>query len=152
LMGYALVPTALFGEAEWIAHLTQLLLACVAIIAMCPLVLRLGYSRRDAITGALLLVAIPPFLPTASTALPDVLAAALGFVGIERLAAWKSSPKWHQCVAAGVALGLSGIARPHLALLLPLGAFFLLDSLTPREALIQVRQRLWLWTPILLGL
>jgi hypothetical protein len=151
LMGYALVPTVLGGSAEWMAHVTQLVFAWVAIVAMSSLVLRFGWSRGHAIVGALLLVAIPPFLPMASTAMPDVLATALALVGMERLAAWKAQAKWQQGAAAGIALGLAGIARAHLALLLPLAAFFLLDSVNPREILIQVRRELWRWTPVLAG-
>ena len=92
-MGYVLVPTVLTGGHEWTAHLTQLVLVWIAIVAMASLVLRFGWDRRHAIVGALLLVAIPPFLPMASTAMPDLLAAAVGFVAIERLAAWKVEQK-----------------------------------------------------------
>jgi hypothetical protein len=149
--GYALVPTVLTGAHEWVAHLTELLLAWVAILAMTSLTLRLGWSRRHAITGALLLVAIPPFLAMSSTAMPDILASALAFVAMERIAAWKVEEKWGQGAAAAIALGIAGFARPHLVLLLPLAAFFLLDSIHPREILAQVRQRFWLWTPVVAG-
>ncbi len=151
LMGYALVPTVLGGAHEWMAHLTQLVLAWIAILAMTSLTLRLGWSRRHAMAGALLLVAIPPFLPMASTAMPDILAAALAVVAIERLAAWKAEGKWPQGAAAAIALGLAGFARPHLVLLLPLGAFFLLDSLNPGEALAQMRRKFRFWVPVLAG-
>jgi hypothetical protein len=155
LMGYALVPTVLFGAPEWMAHVTQLVFACIAIVAMSSLVLRFGWSRGwsrgHAMAGALLLVAFPPFLPMASTAMPDMLAAALGLVAMERLAAWKAEGKWHQGAAAAVALGLAGFARSHLTLLLPLGAFFLLESTNPRQILAQIRQKLWIWTPVLAG-
>src|SRR5437762_173128 len=52
LMGYALVPTVLGGASEWMAHLTQLVLAWVAIIAMASLVSRFGWSRTHAMVGA----------------------------------------------------------------------------------------------------
>jgi len=151
LMGYVLVPTVLGGAHEWTAHLTQLALVWIAILAMTSLVLRFGWSRWHAIAGALLLVAIPPFLPMASTAMPDILATALALVAIERLAAWKAEGKWSQGTAAAIALGLAGYARSHLALLLPLGAFFLLDSTKPREILAQIRRKFWLWIPVLAG-
>jgi hypothetical protein len=151
LMGYALVPTVLSGAREWMAHVTQLVFAWIAIVAMASLVLRLGWTRGYAKAGALLLVAIPPFLPMASTAMPDILAATVGLVAMERLAAWKAERKWRQGVAAAVALGFAGFARPHLVLLLPLGAFFLLESANPREILTQIRRRLRLWTPVLAG-
>ena len=151
LMGYVLVPTVLGGAHEWMAHLTQLVLVWIAIVAMTSLVLRFGWDRAHAIAGALLLVAIAPFLPMASTAMPDILATAVALVAMERLAAWKAERKWGQGAAAAVALGLAGFARPHLALLLPLAAFFLLESTNPKEVLAQIRQRYWLFAPVFAG-
>jgi len=151
LMGYVLVPTVLSGTHEWTAHLTQLVLAWIAILAMTSLVLRLGWDRQHAMVGALLLVAIAPFLPMASTAMPDILATAVALVAMERLAAWKTEQKWSQGAAAAIALGLAGFARSHLALLLPLAAFYLFDNAQPREFPGQLRRRFWLWTPVLAG-
>ncbi len=149
--GYVLVPTILSGAHEWMAHLTQLVLVWIAVLAMTSLILRLGWNRRYAIAGALLLVAVPPFLPMASTAMPDILATALALVAMERLAAWKAEREWSQGAVAAFALGLAGFARPHLVLLLPLAAFFLLESMNPREILDQIRRKLWLWIPVVAG-
>jgi ribosomal protein L16/L10AE len=149
--GYALVPTILSGAHEWTAHLTELVLVWISVVAMASLILRFGWDRWHAMAGALLLVAIPPFLPMASTAMPDILAAALALVAMERVAAWKAEQKWSQGAAAAVALGLAGFARTHLVLLLPLAGFFLLDSTNPKEILEQIRRRLWLWTPVFAG-
>ncbi len=151
LMGYALVPTVVTGSHEWMAHLTQLVLVWIAVVAMTSLIFRFGWDRWHATVGALLLVAIPPFLPMASTAMPDILATAVALVAMERLAAWKEEHKWSQGVAAAIALGLAGYARSHLALLLPLAALFLMDSVKPREIVEQVRRRYWLWTPVFAG-
>ncbi len=151
LMGYVLVPTVLTGAHEWTAHLTQLVLVWIAVLAMTSLVLRFGWNQRHAIAGALLLVAIAPFLPMASTAMPDILAAAVALVAMERLAAWRAEQKWTQGAGAAIALGLAGLARAHLPLLLPLAAFYLLDSTDPKEVFAQVRRRFWLWTPVLAG-
>lgn len=151
LMGYVLVPTVLGGAHEWMAHLTQLVLAWIAVLAMTALILRFGWDRWHAIAGAMLLVAIPPFLPMAGTAMPDILATAFALVAMERLAAWKAELNWSQGVVTAVALGLAGFARSHLALLLPLSAFFLMESTKPREILAQIRRRLWLWTPVFAG-
>jgi 4-amino-4-deoxy-L-arabinose transferase-like glycosyltransferase len=151
LMGYVLVPTVLGGAHEWMAHLTQLVLVWIAILAMTSLVFRFGWDRAHAIAGALLLVSIAPFLPMASTAMPDILATAVALVAIERLAAWKAERKWGQGTAAAVALGLAGFARSHLALLLPLAAIFLLESTNPREVLAQIRRRYWLFAPVFTG-
>jgi hypothetical protein len=150
-LGYVLVPTVLGGAHEWMAHLTQLALVWIAVLAMTSLVFRFGWDRAHAITGALLLVATAPFLPLASTAMPDILATALALVAVERLAAWKTEQKVSQGVAAAIALALAAYARPHLVLLLPLAAFFLLDSLQPREIVSQIRRKLWLWTPVVAG-
>ena len=149
--GYVLVPTVLGGAHEWMAHLTQLALVWIAVLAMTSLVFRFAWDRAHAITGALLLVAIAPFLPLASTAMPDILATALALVAMERLAAWKAEQKGSQGVAAAIALALAAYARPHLVLLLPLAAFFLLDSIQPREIVSQIRRKLWLWTPVVAG-
>jgi 4-amino-4-deoxy-L-arabinose transferase-like glycosyltransferase len=151
LMGYVLVATVLGGAHEWMAHLTQLLLVWIAIVAMTSLVLRFAWDRDHAIAGALLLVATAPFLPMASTAMPDVLATAAALVAMERLTAWKAERKWGQGAAAAVALGLAGFARPHLALLLPLAAFFLLESTNPKEVLAQIRRSYWLFAPVFAG-
>lgn len=149
--GYVLVPTVLTGAHEWTAHITQLVLAWIAVLAMTSLILRFGWDRWHATAGALLLVAIPPFLPMASTAMPDILATAVALVATERLAAWKAEQKWTQGATAAIALGLAGFARSHLTLLLPLAAFFLLDSIKLREVLEQIRRKLWLWTPVFAG-
>ena len=122
--GYVLVPTVLGGAHEWMAHLTQLALVWIAVLAMTSLVFRFGWDRVHAIAGALLLVAIAPFLPMASTAMPDILATALALVAMERLAAWKAEQKGSQGVAAAIALALAAYARPHLVLLLLSRHFF----------------------------
>ncbi|HZQ44959.1 MAG TPA: hypothetical protein VFA99_17035 [Acidobacteriaceae bacterium] len=149
--GYALVPTVLGGAHEWMAHLTQLPFVWIAVLAMTSLVFRFGWNRAHAITGTLLLVAVTPFLPMASTAMPDILATALALVAIERLAAWKSEHKARQAVAAAIAMGLAPYTRPHLVLLFPLAAFFLLDSIHFNEIVAQIRRKFWLWTPVLAG-
>jgi 4-amino-4-deoxy-L-arabinose transferase-like glycosyltransferase len=151
LMGYALVPTVLGGAAEWMAHATQLVFVIIAIVAMTSLILQFGRSRGHAIAGTLLLVAIPPFLPMASTAMPDLLATATAIVAIERLLAWRAERRWHQGLVAAIALGLAGIARAHLAFLVPLAAFFLVDSLDPKQIFLQLRRDFLLWVPVLAG-
>ena len=151
LMGYMLVPTVLGGSHEWMAHLTQLVFVWIAVVAMTSLIFRFGWDRWHATAGALLLVAIPPFLNMASTAMPDLLATAVALVAMERLAAWKAEQRWSQGTAAAIALGLAGYARSHLALLLPLAAIFLLDGVKPRQILGQIRRRFWLWTPVFAG-
>jgi hypothetical protein len=151
LMGYLLVPVILAGGAEWTAHLLQILLACIAVLEMVRLALRLGFDRVRASVAGLMLVAIPPFLPMASTAMPDIAALTLGLTGIERLLAWKDERRWHQAVVASLALGLAPYARPHLVLLLPLGALWLFDEFRIRTALQQFRREACVWAPLLVA-
>ena len=151
LMGYLLVPVILAGGAEWMAHLLQILLACLAVLAMVGLALRLGFDRVQAAVAGLMLVAIPPFLSMASTAMPDTAALALGLSGIERLLAWKAERRWHQAVIASLALGLAPYARPHMALLIPLGGLWLVNDLRMRDARRQFRLEGYLWLPVLIA-
>jgi 4-amino-4-deoxy-L-arabinose transferase and related glycosyltransferases of PMT family len=151
LMGYVLVPVILTGGAEWLAHLIQILLVCLVVFEMVALAFRVGLSRIQAAVAGLFVVAIPPLLSMASTAMPDVLALALGLSGIERLLAWKDERRWHQAAVAALALGLAPYARPHFALFLPLGALWLLDELKIRKAFGQFRRQAVLWMPVLVA-
>jgi 4-amino-4-deoxy-L-arabinose transferase-like glycosyltransferase len=151
LMGYLLAPVILAGGAEWIAHSLQAFLACLAVLVMVRLALRLGFDRVQAAIAGLLVAAIPPFLSMASTAMPDIAALTLGLTGIERLLAWKEERRWHQAVVASLTLGLAPYARPHVALLIPLGALWLFDELQIRKLLAQLRRQAYLWTPILIA-
>jgi hypothetical protein len=148
LMGYALVPMVLAGGQEWMAHVLQILLACVAVLEMVRLALRLGFDRAQAACAGLMLVAIPPFLSMASTAMPDTLALTLGLSGIERLLAWKEERRWHQAVVCALTMGLAPYARPHLALLMPLGALWLFEGFDVRSAWRQVRREAYAWAPV----
>ena len=152
LMGYALIPAILGNGAEWIAHTEQLVFAWVAILAMAAMAIRLGWSRSHAMFAVLLLVAIPPFLPMASTAMPDTLSLCLTLVGIERLLAWKSERRWWQALIAGLALGMAPYGRPHLVLFLALGAVLLLDNCKISSLRYQIKEWRWRWTPIGIGL
>ena len=73
--------------------------------------------------GALHVVAVPSFLPMASTAMHEILATACALVAIERLAAWKAEGKWSQAVAASIAMGLAGFAGLTLCFLFHLRHF-----------------------------
>ena len=151
LMGYLLVPVILGGGAEWLAHTLQILLAALAVFEMVRLALRCGCGRMQATVAGLLLPAIPPFLPMASTAMPDLLATTLGITGMERLLAWKGEGRWWQAVAAGFALGFAPFARPHLALLLALGGLWLFDGLHIPSMLRQLRDEAYRWSPLLIA-
>jgi hypothetical protein len=152
LMGYLLVPVIVAGGAEWIAHSLQIFLVWIAVLELVRLALRLGFDCVQASVAGLLLVAIPPFLPMASTAMPDMAAVAFALTGIERLLAWKNEQRWHQAAVASLALGLAPYARPHTALLIPIGALWLFDEFQIGKALAQVLRQAYLWTPILIAM
>jgi len=148
LMGYLLVPVILVGGSERAAHLLQILLVGIAILAMVKLSLRLGFTEFQAAIAGMLMTAIPPFLSMASTAMPDIAALALGLAGTERLLAWKQEQHWHEGLIASLALGLAPYARPQIALLLPLGAIWLFDHSPIRKARSQFWRQLFLWLPV----
>jgi hypothetical protein len=124
-MAYLLVPTVLAGGAEWVAHLTQLLLFVGGVVATTSLALRLGLDERGARTVALLLAATPAAIAMASSAMPDIAAMTFAAVGLERLLAWRDTQRWSAGLAAAVALAIAALARSHVLLLLPVGAFML---------------------------
>lgn len=148
LMGYLLVPVVLLGGAEWLAHLLQFLLVCLAILEMVKLSLRLGFDYVQSAVAGLFLVAIPPFLSMASTAMPDIAAIAIGLTGLERLLAWKGERLRHQAFLAALGLGLAPYARPHVALFMALGALWLFNEFNIRKAIAQFRRQAYLWAPI----
>jgi hypothetical protein len=103
-MAYVLVPTVLAGGAEWVAHVTQLLLLAAGLVATASLGRRLGLDMRAARSAALLLAAAPAVLAMASTAMPDIPAMSMAAVGLERLVAWRDSRRWIVGVTAVAAL------------------------------------------------
>jgi hypothetical protein len=151
LWGYFLAPVAAMGSHEWLAHGLQIALAAITVLFTVALCLRMGWHRREATFAALILVAMPPFLPMASTAMPDTLALCLAAIGLERLIAWKVERRWAQALAAGLALGLAPHARAHLALLLPIGAVLLLDDLSLDGIKRSFRPFGLRWLPILVA-
>jgi hypothetical protein len=152
LMGYLLTPVILANGAEWVAHCIQLLLACICVVSMVRVTLRLGFNQIQAVTAGLLLVAIPPFLAMTATAMPDIAALALALTGIEQLLAWKNDRRWRQAVAAATLLGLAPYARPQTVFLIPLAALWLFDDLPIAKAVRQFRRQLSLWAPIPIAL
>ena len=147
--GISVSPGNSTGGSERVGHLLQILLVCIGIVALVRLALRLGLDRTQAAAGGLMVVAIPPILWMASTVMPDIAAFAFGLTGIERLLAWKDDRRWHQGLAAALALGLAPYGRPHMVLLLPLGALWLFDELRIGKALQQFRREAYLWSPLL---
>ena len=115
------------------------------------LALRLGFTRFEASMSGLMLVAIPPFLSMASTAMPDTAACAFVVIGIERLLAWKSERRWTSAIASGVALGIAPTARFHAALMIPIAALWLFSAPNLKNSMKELRGDLRRWTPIAIG-
>lgn len=151
LMGYVLVPVVLLGGQEWIAHLMQMVVACLASLSMVRLALRLGYDHEQAALAGLMLAAIPPMLVMASTVMPDTVAIALGISGFERLLAWRDEHRRRDGMLAALLLGLAPFARPHLTLLLPLGTLWLIREFRIAAVLTQLRRGARLWVPIVIA-
>jgi 4-amino-4-deoxy-L-arabinose transferase-like glycosyltransferase len=146
VIAWLLVPSALAGGAEWLAHLVPLLLMVLAILATVSLGFRLGLGRRWAAASGLLLASTPAALGMAGTAMPDVPAMAFGIVGLERIVAWKRNRRLDQAVFASVFLALAALTRSHAILLLGIGSLFLLDGFPERSR--WRRTPLVLWLPI----
>lgn len=117
VMAYLLVPAALLGGAEWAAHLVQLLLMLAAVLATVAIGLRMGLHIGEARMAGLLLAGTPAAAAMASTSMADVPSMAFGVLGVERLLCWRDEGRWHQGLAAGLALALAALARPQMLLL-----------------------------------
>jgi Dolichyl-phosphate-mannose-protein mannosyltransferase len=143
-MAYLLVPCVRLGGTEWVAHLTQLLLFGLAILATAGLALRLGLDHAGARAASLLLAATPAALAMAGTAMPDVPAMAFGVVGMERFFAWRDGHRWQQGVSAALAFALAALARPHLILLLGIAALALPGDFLTRRSWQETRRTAWL--------
>ncbi|HSM92030.1 MAG TPA: hypothetical protein VLT47_04025 [Anaeromyxobacteraceae bacterium] len=151
VMAWLLVPAALAGGAEWAAHAAQLAMLCLAIVATVALALRLGLAEPWAATAGLIVASAPAVLGMAGTAMPDVPAMALGVLGLERLVAWSRERRSHQAATAAAALALAPLARPHVVLLLGVGAL-LVERPSGAEAGAAVwRRRLVDWVPLALA-
>ena len=146
VMAWLLVPSALAGGVEWMAHVVQLAMLWLAILATVSLALRLGVGATWATTAGLLLVAMPAVLAMAGTAMPDVPAMALGVAGIERLVAWSQDRRFLQGVLAACFLGLGALTRSHVFLLVGVGAVFLVGPLLATNSW---RDRVVLSAPLL---
>lgn len=122
LMGYLLIPAVLSAFPELTGHILQILLLAAGILATASLALRLGLSRSEALLAGLLTATCPVVLGMAATVMPDILAMTLGVIALERFMAWRQDRTWWNWVAASSALTLAPLARPHLALMLPICA------------------------------
>ncbi len=128
LMSYFLVPVVATGGHEWLAHLLQLLTLWIGVMATVSLAFRFGFGPFEGCAAGVILASTPPVLAMASTAMPDILAMALGVIGIERLLAWSQERKAIHGILSALALGLAVFTRQHTALLFPCGALLLREN------------------------
>jgi hypothetical protein len=124
VMAWLLVPAILSDRREVVAHVTQLLLLWLAILATVALALLQGLPPTTAAAAGLLLASTPAVLGIAGTAMPDIAAVALGTAGVACFVQWYQERRIHQAVLAALILGMAPLARTHLlplvALALPL--------------------------------
>ena len=147
---YLLIPTALAGCAEWVGHLTQLVLLLTALFATALAALRLGLDRRQTLLTALLTAACPAVLGMAGTVMPDIPAMLFVVLGMERIAAWRDHRKWHQALLATVWLALAALTRTHTILVLAPACVLLLDGIAAEEIRASFRSFRARFLPILL--
>ncbi len=153
IMAYLLLPTVAHGGAEWLGHLTQILLLCLGLLATTVLARRLGATWSEARIAALLAATAPAVLGMASTVMPDIAAMTFGVLGIERYIAFLSQRGGLRGVLRGglsaLCLAAAALCRTHVLLLLGIAALFALeDELfpllwpVPSPGLPRFRQRL----------
>jgi hypothetical protein len=130
---YLLIPTALAGGAEWVGHLTQVILLLAAVFVAALAALRLGLDERQARLTALLTATCPAVLGMAGTVMPDVAAMLFTILGMERIVSWRDERKWHQALAATCWLTLAALTRTHTILILAAAFVLLLDGISTEE-------------------
>jgi hypothetical protein len=149
VIAWLLAPSLFAGGSEWSAHIIELVMLWVGILATVSLARRLGLTETWPAAAGLLVVAMPTVLAMTGTAMPDVPAMTVGVMGIERLAAWREERRWSQAVLAALFLGLAPLTRPHLLPLIAVGAVFLYG---PQLSIGAMRGRLSLLLPLLAAL
>ena len=144
LMAWLLVPAVRSDAPESVAHVIELLLFWVGLLATVSLAIRLGSTPSWAMAAGILLAATPVALGMAGTAMADLPAMALGVSGLERLVAWKKERRVHQALLAALSLGLAPFARPHAALLLGIGSLLLVGDFLSSAGWRAIRPVDWL--------
>lgn len=126
-IAYLLVPTVLTHGSEFVAHLTQILVLCLAILGMVRLSLRVGLTHWQAAVATLLVVCSPALLGMAATNMPDVPALCITVFAMELLFAWKQERRWIQAAGFAILIGLAVITRSHAVGLLIVAAVAVTD-------------------------
>jgi hypothetical protein len=128
LPAYLLAPVAALGSREWVAHLYQWVLLCVFLLGSVSVARRLGCDRRQANIVGLLVASNPVTLAMAATFMPDVMAAALGTWGLERVLVFREEQRKSAGVAAGILLAAAVLCRGNAAALVVVAALLLMPS------------------------
>src|SRR5262249_47898095 len=74
---------------------------------------RLGYDQRQANIVALLVATNPVTLAMTATCMPDVMAAAFGVLGIDRVLAFREERRWHAGVLGAFFLAAAILSRAN---------------------------------------
>jgi 4-amino-4-deoxy-L-arabinose transferase-like glycosyltransferase len=130
---FLLAPAVLAGNAEWVAHLTELICLAIGLFATSLLALRLGLDRRSATIAALIAGSAPAVIGMAGTAMPDVPAMMFTVLGMERIVALRDGRKWHQGLLAVLWLTLAALTRLQTIFFLAPALVFLLDGISLPE-------------------
>jgi hypothetical protein len=128
LPAYLLVPVALFGAREWIAHLYQWLWLCAFLLGTVSVARRFGCDRRQANVVGLLVGSNPVTLAMAATCMPDIMAAAFGIWGLDRTLAFREARRASAGTAVGALLAAAALCRANAAVLLLVAAILLFPS------------------------
>ena len=125
LPAYLLMPVAALGAREWIAHLYQWLFLCGFVLASVAVARRFGSDPRQAGTVGLLVGTNPVTLAMAATCMPDIMAAAFGTWGIERVLAFREQRRATAGILAAILLAAAVLCRASTAPLLIVAALLL---------------------------
>src|SRR6185369_9170808 len=121
LMAWLLIPCAMAGGSESIAHLLQWLLVLVTVTATVRVAARLGLGLATARVAGLLVAGCPAVIGMATTSMSDVPAMAFTALGMERFLAWTDDRRPAQAMAVTLAFACASLSRSH-ALAMPLVA------------------------------
>lgn len=148
LMGYVLIPAVMSPSPEVTGHLIQVLLLGLGTLATASLALRWGLSVQGAGFAALLTTCSPAVIGMTATVMPDILAMTLSVIAVERFLAWRQGGGRWCALTAGAAMALAPLARPQVAIILPVCALLCLSEVSPGQLRARWRRTLAGLTPI----
>jgi hypothetical protein len=128
LPAYLLIPVAVLGAREWVAHLYQFLFLCGFVLASVAVARRFCSDPRQAGTVGLLVGTNPVTLAMAATCMPDIMAAAFGTLGIERVLAFREQRRTTAGALAAISLAAAVLCRATTAPLLAVAALLLMPD------------------------